>query len=260
MLRGLFRRRRRFETDPTKDGAPAAADNLEYNRFFWDWYSERWEDPEWRATFWAGLPDDHRRPEVLGDEWSGAADVKEVFEEFIAPLLSPQAQVAEIGPGGGRLARWTAPRVGELVLLDISPQMLARCKEVLRDRENVRYVLLEGLLFPEELSDRFDLVYGFDVYVHFDLHSLWRHLRGIERLLRPGGHALIHTANLTAPLGWERFASQERYSVEGHFPLTPETVRTLVSHTGLRIVRESQPREDNFYLNRDYIAVLELPA
>ena len=260
MLRRLFRRRRRFGADPTKDGAPAAADNLEYNRFFWDWYSERWEDEEWRNEFWAGLQLDRGRLEVLGDEWSEASHVQEIFDEFIAPFLSPEARVAEVGPGGGRLARGVAPRVGELVLFDISPQMLARCKKVLRDRTNVRYVLLEGLSFPEDLAGRFDFVYAFDVYVHFDMHSLWRHLQGIERLLRPGGRALIHTANLTAPLGWERFASQERYSVEGHFPLTPEAVRTLVSHTGLRMVRESEPRPDNFYLNRDYLAVLERPA
>ena len=260
MLAWLFRRRRRFGADPTKDGAPAAADNLAYNRFFWDWYSERWEDEEWRDEFWAGLELDRSRVRVLGDEWSGASDVREVFDDFISPFLSPEAQVAEIGPGGGRLARWTAPEVGGLVLLDISPQMLARCRYVLRDRTNVEYVLLEGLELPVELSGRFDFVYAFDVYVHFDMHSLWAHVQGIERLLKPGGHALIHTANLTAPLGWERFASQDRYSVEGHFPLTPESVRTLVSHTGLRIVRESEPRPDNFYLNRDYLAVLELPG
>jgi SAM-dependent methyltransferase len=256
----LFRRRRRFGADPTKDGAPAAADNLSYNRFFWDWYSERWEDEEWRDAFWAGLPPDHRQPEVLGDEWSPGSDVQEIFDEFIAPFLSPEVEAAEIGPGGGRIARRAAPQVRTLTLFDISPQMLARCKEVLRDRANVRYVLLEGLSFPDDLARRFDFVYAFDVYVHFDLHSLWRHLQGIEQVLRPGGHALIHTANLTAPLGWERFAGQERYSVEGHFPLTPEAVRTLVSHTGLRIVRESEPRPDNFYLNRDYLAVLQRPA
>src|SRR5688500_10676009 len=147
MLAWLFRRRRRFGADPSKEGAPAAADNLEYNRFFWDWYEERWEDQGWRDEFWAGLDLDRSRVQVLGDEWSGASDVQEVFDEFIAPFLSPEAQVAEIGPGGGRLARRAAPQVGQLVLLDISPRMLARCREVLRDRANVEYVLLEGLAF-----------------------------------------------------------------------------------------------------------------
>ena len=253
----LFRRRRRFGADPSQEGAPPAADNFAYNRFFWDWYSERWEDEGWRDAFWAGLALDRDRLEVLGDEWADRSDVQEIFDEFIAPYLSPERHVAEIGPGGGRLARLTAPRAASLVLLDISPQMLARCREVLRDRTNVRYVLLEGLSFPEDLSGRIDFVYAFDVYVHFDMHSLWRHLQGIERLLRPGGNALIHTANLTAPAGWELFEEQERYSVEGHFFLTPEAVRTLVSHTAFRIVRESEPRADNFYLNRDYLAVLE---
>jgi len=260
MLRRLFRRRRWFGADPSEEGAPAAADNLAYNQFFWKWYSERWEDEAWRDTYWAGLPLDRGRLEVLGDEWSDPAEVQEIFEAFIAPFLSPDAEVAEIGPGGGRLARWSAPRVRTLVLLDISPQMLARCRAVLRDHANVRYVLLEGLSFPDDLDGRFHFVYAFDVYVHFDLHSLWRHLQGIERLLRPGGHALVHTANLTAPLGWANFASQERYTVEGHFPLTPEAVRTLISHTGLRIVQESEPREGNLYLNRDYIAVLQRPS
>jgi SAM-dependent methyltransferase len=260
MRRKPFRKRRRFGADPSSEGAPSAADNFAYNRFFWDWYSERWEDEEWRDEYWAGLPLDRGRLEVLGDEWSEASDVQGIFDEFIAPYISREAEVAEIGPGGGRLARWTAPLVGRLVLLDISPQMLDRCREVLQAHSNVGYVLLEGLRLPDDLTGRFDFVYAFDVYVHFDLHSLWRHLQEIERVLRPGGHALIHTANLTAPLGWERFASQDRYTVEGHFPLTPESVRTLVSHTGLSIVRESEPHPDNFYLNRDYLAVLKRSA
>jgi SAM-dependent methyltransferase len=255
-----FRKRRSFGADPTTEGAPAAADNLAYNRFFWDWYSERWEDEEWRDAYWASLKLDRERLEVLGDEWSEPQDVEEILETFIVPYLSPDAEVAEVGPGGGRLARRVAPQVGRLVLIDISPQMLDRCREVLRERKNVEYVLLEGLSLPEELSGRFDFVYAFDVYVHFDMHSLWRHLQGIERLLRPGAHALIHTANLTAPLGWANFASQERYTVEGHFPLTPEAVRTLVSHTRLQIVRESEPTPGNMYLNRDYLAVLRLPT
>lgn len=82
----------------------------------------------------------------------------------------------------------------------------------------------------------------------------------MERVLRPGGKAFVHTTNLTAAGGWERFASQEGFSMRGHYFLTPDTIRTLAEHAGLALVKESTPDPGNFYLNRDYLAVLEKPA
>ena len=45
--------------------------------------------------------------------------------------------------------------------------------------------------------------------------------------------------------------------MRGHYFLTPETVRTLAERAGLRVAKESSPDPGNFYLNRDYLAVLE---
>jgi hypothetical protein len=43
-------------------------------------------------------------------------------------------------------------------------------------------------------------------------------------------------------------------------PQLADIVRMLISHTALRIVRESQPDRRNFYLNRDYLVVLQKPV
>ena len=138
--------------------------------------------------------------------------------------------------------------------------MLELVRQALADCPNVDYVLLSKPSLPAKLAETFDFFYSFDVFVHLDLHTIWKYLREIERSLCPGGHAFIHTANLTAPAGWDRFAAQARYYPESFYFVSPEIVRTLVSHTTLRIVRESQPDRGNFYLNRDYLAVLQKPV
>lgn len=107
------------------------------------------------------------------------------------------------------------------------------------------------------MGGSFDFLYAFDVYVHFDLHSIWQHLREINRLLRTGGRAFLHTTNLRAPDGWTHFAEQDRYSVEGHYPITPDVLKTLLEHTSLAMITESKPDPENLYLNRDYLVVVE---
>jgi hypothetical protein len=60
--------------------------------------------------------------------------------------------------------------------------------------------------------------YSFDVMVHIDLHTIWKYLLEIRRVLKDEtGRAFISTANLEAPGGWERFTKQKEYSVGGFY-------------------------------------------
>ena len=93
--------------------------------------------------------------------------------------------------------------------------------------------------------------------VHVDLHGQWRYLKDFASVLKPGGRALAHTANLTAPGGWHRFRGQERYLPEGFYFVTPDQVKWLAAKAGLTVVRESTPDNENFYLERDYLILLE---
>ena len=268
----LNRVRSLFRAPNQADGAPPAApesarqepeqparlSNFEYNRQLWDRYARDWD------AQWANIEDPQVSAEeraaylrFVGDEWGRVRDVEQVVAEFILPFVDAHSLVGEIGVGGGRVAAKVIPNVGEFVCFDIAPEMLNRAREALVAFSNVRYELMDGPRFPCGSKAAFDFLYAFDVFVHFDVHLLWRYFNLVREALKPGGRMLVHTTNLRAPLGWERFAGQESYSVEGHYFVTPELVLTLAERAGVRLLKASQADPANFYYNRDYLAVFE---
>ena len=231
------------------------ADNFAYNRELWDLHAATWDEALVRRDLRrrAGSAPDSVR--VLGEEWGSMEDVRWVVDELIAPNVGPESTVAEIGPGGGRLTLQVVDRVAEIWCFDVSRRMLERLAESLEGRRNARLVLLREPRLPAADAS-FDFVFAFDVFVHFDLHMLWRYLGEVERVLRPGGRALIHTTDLSSPLGWQRFAAQDAYRVETHFFVTPETVRALLSHTALAVEQEPAPDPSRPQTLESYIALL----
>jgi SAM-dependent methyltransferase len=250
------------ERDRIPPSSAKATDNLAYNEALWDWYAERWDDEGFRAeqlvhegrtgTEAGGLV-------RLGEEWGRLDDAVQVIDEWILPYVTPTSAVGEIGTGGGRVAARVAPHAGEFHCFDVSQNMLKLVDKELRDVGVVPHLhhVPEPVL-PPELTASLDVLYSFDVFVHLDLHVQWRYFQEMARVLKPGGTGVIHTSNLVSPGGWDRFAAQGSYRVEGFYFMTPEAVRTLVEKAGLRLVRHQlgdQP--GNFYYERDQIVVVE---
>jgi SAM-dependent methyltransferase len=238
-------------------------DNVGYNRSLWDWYADRWTDHEFRQRqldHEGRDADDPSSVARLGEEWGRLEDVEAIVDRWILPHVDGHAVVGELGTGGGRVARLVAPKVGQFHAFDVAPKMLQRARRELRDVRGAQFHVLNAPALPTELAESFDFVYSFDVFVHLDLHVQWRYLQEFRRVLKPGGRAFVHTSNLTAPAGWERFAAQEYYRVEGFYFMTPEAVRTLVDHSGLRMVDELNGAPGNFYYERDYLVLLEKPS
>ncbi len=238
-------------------------ENVEYNTEIWDWYADRWNDPVFRQQ---QLVHEGRAGEApadvarLGEEWGRLEDAVQAIDEWILPHVDPASVCGEIGTGGGRVAVRVAPKVGEFHAFDVSPKMLKLVEAELADVPGARFHHLEAPTFPPGLTGRFDFLYSFDVFVHLDLHVQWRYLQEVERALKPGGKAFLHTANLTTEAGWRRFAEQDRYRVEGFYFTTPQAVRTLVEKAGLRVLEELGGEPGNFYYERDLLVLLEKPA
>lgn len=251
----LGRARRRLQ----RRLAPSAADNVAYNRHFWDRYARDWRNPVLRRLG-AGPARRDGEAALLGQEWGTDEDVRAILDEFLFPYLTPDTLAVELGSGGGRIAAQVVDRVRELHCLDISSQMLAMAREALAGHTNARFTLLEGSGFPKDLAGQVDFLYSFDVWVHLDLHTMWRYLDDLPRVLRPGARAFLHTSNLTAPEGWARFARQDEFSVEGHYFISPEIMHTMLAHTPLQLIKESTSAAGNFYLNRDHLFVVENPG
>ncbi len=138
--------------------------------------------------------------------------------------------------------------------------MLRRSREALSEFSNVHLVLLRDASLPPNLDRRFAFAYAFDVFMHLDLHVQYRYLRQLHDVLEPGGRALVHTANLRTPGGWERFASQPAPTIRGFFFVTPETVDLLAERAGFVVERRSALDSSNFYYRRDYVALLRKPG
>lgn len=101
-------------------------------------------------------------------------------------LDRPLGSMLELGSGGGHLASHVHPAV-ELVLLDLSPEMLAVSQALNPKREHVRADMREV-----RLGRQFDAVLLHDAVMYMASEAdLAAALRTVAAHLRPGGAALI---------------------------------------------------------------------
>lgn len=278
--------------------------NTQTNRKLWNEYAKNWksdsdETGKSHPLFVEKMAQDVGREHLtfLGDEWSDEYSLQGVLSSFLFPYFDNNSNVCEIGVGGGRIAARVLHRgVKKFVGFDISSQMIQRTRAALGTDgstdatqgggpRNAQLVLLEGdnPSFDPSFHGRFQLVYSFDVMVHVDLHTIFAYLKQIKLLLAPTGKAFLHTANLTAPLGFERFSKQKSCTAGGFYFLSPEMIRVCCKNLGFRIVKESysiaaESEEEaaaqaakkatgggaetigdkkNMYYNRDYLFVIE---
>lgn len=232
--------------------------NFEFNRELWERYAKDWNKYKVRVEN-PKISEQKRKSYLnyIGDEWGRVSDIEKIVEEYIYPYITNESIVAEIGTGGARIASKVVDRTKEFYCFDISSKLLKIAKSVLANYSHVKYILLNQPKFPPELAGKFDFVYSFDVFVHLDLHTIWRYLNEIRRILKKGGKAFIHTTNLKAPDGWKRFSKQIAYSPATHYFISPEIFNILAQHSTLKIIKTSSIDSSNFYLNRDYLAILE---
>lgn len=232
-------------------------DHLERNRRYWDRYAQKWT-----ATFRGfegddSAADDRSEYRYLGEEWGNPQHLHEILDEFVFPHIDAHTVALEIGAGGGRLAAQIAPRVKHLYCVDISEAMLARLRTVLGDRDNVSLIHVDDANLRSAVpSGEVDFAYSFDVFVHLDLHTIWKYVQQIAEVLRPAGLAFLHTTNLLTGKGWERFSSQEKYTLEGHYFITPEILDHLALKAGLTVVKKADEDPANFYKARDCLVLL----
>ncbi len=207
---------------------------------FWNGYSRRWDE----------TVRPHIDGDILGEEWAPPDHTRYVFERFAAPYLRPDARVVEIGPGGGKFSRLLIERCRELVLVDISREMLARANRACGGR--AREVLVEdGRLAALETAG-VDLVFSYDVFIHLESEEVLRYLAEVNRVLRQGGIFSIHTSNFESRWGLHSYLQQlghgmhrigSRYGGR-MYPLTPTILRRLAEHSGFAVAdRHANPKD-----------------
>ena len=155
--------------------------------------------------------------------------------ERLRAELGPFAglRVLEPGCGSGRLTEVLSDWVGStgrVVALDISPKMVARARQRLTGRDNVRvdHVALEDLAFT---PSSFDVVLHHQVFPHY--HDPACALRITNRALRPGGAVVVmHFITLGEINDTHRKAGT---AVEKDMLPPPDKMHRLFAEAGLRV-------------------------
>jgi SAM-dependent methyltransferase len=199
---------------------------------------------------------------LVGDEWGDKRSVREFVADFILPHLAPGAIAVEIGSGGGRIAVKVAPYCRLLIALDTSAEMLGALREAAAPLRNIVPILMPpGNARLPVADSSVDLIYSFDVMVHFDQRTIFRYLYEMVRALKGGGVGVVHHATCDTAAGWKHFVQSVAQGVKkGDFAsfeyLNTTTMRQMADQVGLTVVATTIGRRDNFYYERDVVALL----
>ena len=149
-----------------------------------------------------------------GDEWTESdAWKRSVVTDVLRPRVPVGSDVLEVGPGAGRWTETLTELAGSLTLVDIS----SRCIEICRDRFGHLGVVSFHVTSGSDLSfiedESIDVVWSFDVFVHLAVADIEAYISEFARVLRPGGHAVIHHADGGGlEGGWRSAMTAEEFS------------------------------------------------
>jgi len=116
---------------------------------------------------------------------SGELDAR-MFFEGLEHLLQPRALVVDIGCGIGRMDEFVAPKVGRLIGVDVSGEMVAKARARLAHLPNVEFREGDGWRLPLDPGS-VDLIFSHIVFQHVPREVMEAYFHAAFGTLRPGG-------------------------------------------------------------------------
>lgn len=177
-----------------------------------------------------------------GDEWSGQAKVcgvpyetwkASLVDHLIKPYLSSDTTVLEIAPGHGRWTEFLAAGAKHVTVVDISPNCLEYCRKRFDGKSNIDYFLGTGSSLPRHMDDVVDFVWSYDSFVHMDRDVILGYLKDMKRVLKPGGRAILHHANIEKLEGHVQSEHQGWRSA-----MNEQLMRELAREAGLNVAAQ----------------------
>jgi ubiquinone/menaquinone biosynthesis C-methylase UbiE len=147
--------------------------------------------------------------QVAGDAW-----MRRVLHAYFLRVFSPGDRVLDVGCGTGIDALLLAQHGMRVVALDFSPAMIAELRARLStaglaDRVEARVLAVQDLATLTD--DRFDgLIAAFAGLS--TLPDLTQFARDAARLVRPGGHLVLHLLNRFSLWEWLGYVSRGNWS------------------------------------------------
>lgn len=187
------------------------------------------------------LGEEWNEPEVIGVDASADGIVSYLDEKVLTPFLGRCKVLLEIGPGGGRFTEILLPKCDRLIAADTSPKMLTLLRGRFKHCKKIDYLLLDGLGLSSISDNSVGSAFSYGVFVHLQHWDIYNYLCELQRVLKPGGRAIIQHANTFSELGWKQFlrdipASLNKHKLPGSFTLMiPEVMKEFVCRAGLQL-------------------------
>jgi SAM-dependent methyltransferase len=129
--------------------------------------------------------------------WAGGTWVLDQFAERLGIAIAPGDVVIDLGCGLGRLTRVVAARAARVLAIDISPEMLARARELNPQLTNVDWLAGDGFSLQPVGDGAADALISHVVFHHIpDPQITLGYVTEMGRVLRPGGWAAFQIANV----------------------------------------------------------------
>jgi ubiquinone/menaquinone biosynthesis C-methylase UbiE len=122
-----------------------------------------------------------------------------IVRTFITANVKPSTVALEIGLGHGRWSIEIAPRVRQLIAVDLAQSCIEFCRKRLKDRTNVAYFVNDGKSLPEAATASIDFIFSFDTFVHIEEPETRSYAKEFARVLKRQALGVIHHAGNPTP-------------------------------------------------------------
>jgi ubiquinone/menaquinone biosynthesis C-methylase UbiE len=198
---------------------------VEMNRRLWDEWNWSYYGEEW----------------TQGVKWLRGLDPNSWKADLVSKLMfnhiKSGSRILEIGPGAGRWTEYLQRIAGRLLLVDISENCLNICKKRFAGCSNIEYYLIHAISLAPIANESIDAIWSYDVFVHINPTDTEKYLIEFQRILRPGGYAIIHHPG--------HYPSQEHAHKNFRSYLDGGFFAHLVSKHGLEMVEQDDTLAHN---------------
>jgi ubiquinone/menaquinone biosynthesis C-methylase UbiE len=138
-------------------------------------------------------PYDDQDPEEF---WKWGRILTERYLVASSIAFTGQEVVLDLGCGIGRFTSALAERFRLVFGVDVSPEMIRRARENLKDCTNVRFKVGNGTDLAGFADETFDFVFSYITFQHIPIVAVTQqYIREIGRVLRDGGYTYFQANN-----------------------------------------------------------------
>ena len=188
-----------------------------------------------------------------GEEWTPNEDWKEsLVSTILIPNVPDGSRVLEIGPGGGRWTEHLLQRSSKFVGIDIAAACIEECRAKFGTDPRAEFHQTSGADLACVSDAGIDVIWSFDVFVHINAAEVAVYLAEFNRVLAPGGRAIVHHGTEAGRNGGWRSN------------LTDARMSELISEAGLERVAKLERWQGGDAVHAlsygDLISVIERPS